>query len=140
MNVNNQIQIHGRLVRDPETKQISNGPVTNFTVAVQRKYMNKDGVKLADFFDCVAFGHTGEFVSKYFQKGKEIAVSGEMRCDKYTDKNGNMQNSWKIRCDDVSFCGKNEESSANNSFNNQNNNYSGKKYSSYEEDDGDIPF
>lgn len=101
----NFIAIHGRLVRDPEIRRTQSGvAVTNITVAVDRSY-SADDENVADFFDCVFWRHGAEFVSKYFTKGKEIIVTGEMQSRKWTDKDGNPRTSWEIQNCHAEFCG-----------------------------------
>lgn len=101
----NFIAIHGRLVRDPEMRRTQSGvAVTTITVAVDRSYSG-DGEKQADFFDCVFWRQGAEFVSKYFTKGKEIIVTGEMQSRKWTDKDGNNRISWEIQNCHAEFCG-----------------------------------
>ena len=101
----NFIAIHGRLVRDPEMRRTQSGvSVTTITVAVDRAYSG-DGEKQADFFDCVFWRQGAEFVSKYFTKGKEIIVTGEMQSRKWTDKDGNNRISWEIQTGHAEFCG-----------------------------------
>ena len=100
----NFIAIHGRLVRDPEMRHTQSGvAVTTITVAVDRAYSG-DGEKQADFFDCVFWRQGAEFVSKYFTKGKEIIVTGEMQSRKWTDKDGNNRISWEIQNCHAEFC------------------------------------
>ena len=101
----NIIAIKGRLVRDPSTKTTPNGvTVCNITVAVDRAYSN-GGEKQTDFFDCVFWRQSAEFVSKYFSKGKEIIVQGEMQSRKWQDKDGNNRISWEIQNAHAEFCG-----------------------------------
>ena len=101
----NFVAIHGRLVRDPEIRRTQSGvAVTNITVAVDRAYSN-GGEKQTDFFDCVFWRQGAEFVSKYFTKGKEIIVTGEMQSRKWTDKEGNPRTSWEIQNCHAEFCG-----------------------------------
>ena len=101
----NLIAIHGRLVRDPEMRHTQSGvAVTTITVAVDRAYSG-DGEKQADFFDCVFWRQGAEFVSKYFTKGKEIIVTGEMQSRKWTDKDGNNRISWEIQNCHAECCG-----------------------------------
>ena len=68
----NHITIMGRLTRDPELRRTGSGiAVASFTLAVDRDYSPKDGgERETDFIDCVAWRQTGEFVSKYFTKGR----------------------------------------------------------------------
>lgn len=101
----NFIAIHGRLVRDPDMRHTQSGvAVTTITVAVDRAYSG-DGEKQADFFDCVFWRQGAEFVSKYFTKGKEIIVTGEMQSRKWTDKDGNTRIAWEIQNAHAEFCG-----------------------------------
>ena len=101
----NIIAIKGRLVRDPEVKKTPNGiPVCTITVAVDRAYSG-GGEKQTDFFDCVFWRQGAEFVSKYFSKGKEIIVQGEMQSRKWQDKDGNNRVSWEIQNAHAEFCG-----------------------------------
>ena len=101
----NNIVIHGRLVRDPDCKTTPNGiTVCKITVAVDRAYSN-GGEKQTDFFDCVFWRQGAEFVGKYFSKGKEIIVQGEMQSRKWQDKDGNNRISWEIQNAHAEFCG-----------------------------------
>ena len=101
----NFIAIHGRLVRDPEMRHTQSGvAVTTITVAVDRSY-SADDEKQTDFFDCVFWRQGAEFVRKYFTKGKEIIVTGEMQSRKWTDKDGNNRISWEIQNAHAEFCG-----------------------------------
>ena len=74
----NHIVIMGRMVRDPELRRTGSGTaVAGFSVAVERDFPSKEGgEKETDFIDCVAWRQTGEFVGKYFRKGRMITVSG----------------------------------------------------------------
>lgn len=95
----------GRLTADPELRQTpSNISVTKFTVAVDR-ITGKDGEKQADFIRCTAWRATAEFVSKYFTKGQEICLRGQLRNNDYTDQNGVKHYSFDIMVDNVEFCG-----------------------------------
>ena len=75
----NQIIIMGRLTRDPELRRTQSGTaVCSFSVAVDRDFKSQSGEKETDFIDVVAWRQTGEFVSKYFTKGRMIVVSGSL--------------------------------------------------------------
>lgn len=108
----NIIAIKGRLVRDPECRKTPNDITTcKITVAVDRAF-SSGGEKQTDFFDCVFWRQGAEFVSKYFSKGKEIIVQGEMQSRKWQDKDGNNRISWEIQNAHAEFCGGKSESSA----------------------------
>ena len=101
----NHISIMGRLTRDPELRRTGNGTaVASFTVAVDRDYSGKDGgEKETDFIDCVAWRQTGEFVSKYFTKGRMAVVSGRLQIRSWTDKDGNKRRTAEVVADNVYF-------------------------------------
>ncbi len=94
----NHIVIMGRLTRDPELRRTGSGiAVTSFRVAVDRDYAPKDGgERKTDFIDCVAWRQTGEFISKYFAKGRMIVVEGRLEMRDWTDKDGNKRTSAEI--------------------------------------------
>lgn len=94
----NHIVIMGRLVRDPELRRTGTGvAVASFRMAVDRDFAPKDGgERKADFIDCVAWRQTGEFISKYFTKGRMIIVDGRLEMRDWTDKDGNKRTSAEI--------------------------------------------
>ena len=101
----NHIVIMGRLTRDPELRRTGSGvAVASFTVAVDRDFSPKDGgEKETDFIDCVAWRQTGEFVSKYFTKGRMAVVSGRLQIRSWTDKDGNKRRTAEVVADNVYF-------------------------------------
>ena len=101
----NHITVMGRLTRDPELRRTGSGiAVASFTLAVDRDYSPKDGgERETDFIDCVAWRQTGEFVSKYFTKGRMAVVSGRLQIRNWTDKEGNKRRSAEIVADNVYF-------------------------------------
>ena len=101
----NHITIMGRLTRDPELRRTGSGiAVASFTVAVDRDFgKNENGEKETDFIDCVAWRQTGEFVSKYFTKGRMAVVSGRLQIRSWTDKDGNKRRSAEVVADNVYF-------------------------------------
>ena len=101
----NHIVIMGRLTRDPELRRTGTGvAVASFTVAVDRDFGGRDGgEKETDFIDCVAWRQTGEFVSKYFTKGRMIVVSGRLQIRSWTDKDGNKRRTAEVVADNCYF-------------------------------------
>ena len=101
----NHIVIMGRLTRDPELRRTGSGvAVASFALAVDRDYgKNENGEKETDFIDCVAWRQTGEFVSKYFTKGRMAVVSGRLQIRSWTDKDGNKRRTAEVVADNVYF-------------------------------------
>ena len=101
----NHITIMGRLTRDPELRRTGSGvAVASFTLAVDRDFSPKDGSdRETDFIDCVAWRQTGEFVSKYFAKGRMAVVSGRLQIRTWNDKDGNKRRTAEVVADNVYF-------------------------------------
>ena len=136
----NHITIMGRLTRDPELRRTGSGvAVTSFTLAVDRDFTNGDQ-KEVDFIDCVAWRQTGEFVSKYFRKGRMAVVTGKLQNRTWTDKEGNKRKAAEVVADNVYFGDSKPEStgSAYGSY------YPpaapGSDFSMMEDDDQQLPY
>lgn len=108
----NHIVIMGRLTRDPELRRTGSGiAVTSFTVAVDRDYKSgNSNEKEVDFIDCVAWRQAGEFVDKYFTKGRMIVVSGRLQTRTWTDKDGNKRKATEVVTDNAYFSDSKSES------------------------------
>jgi single-strand DNA-binding protein len=122
----------GRLTRDPELRRTGSGvAVTSFTIAVDRDFAEKrSGQKETDFVDCVAWRQTGEFVDKYFSKGKMAVVVGRLQFRSWNDKDGNKRKSAEIVVENVYF-GDSKTESNNEPVNN---------FAAIEEPDFGLPF
>lgn len=104
----NKVILIGRLTADPELRHTQSGVAScRFNVAVNRRFKNDKGEYEADFISCVAWKQTAEFVSRYFNKGKMIAIEGCLRSGKYTDKNHEDVTHYTtdVYVDNVEFCG-----------------------------------
>ena len=125
----NHITIMGRLTRDPELRRTGSGiAVASFSLAVDRDYSPKDGgERETDFIDCVAWRQTGEFVSKYFTKGRMAVVSGRLQIRNWTDKDGNKRRSAEVVADNVYF-GDSKRDSDNSGSSYGGNTYGGGNY------------
>ena len=148
----NHIVIMGRLTRDPELRRTGSGiAVASFTVAVDRDFGGRDGgEKETDFIDCVARRQTGEFVSKYFTKGRMIVVSGRLQIRSWTDKDGNKRRTAEVVADNCYFgdSKRDGESSYGSSYNAPAPSYGGysapaapaSDFAMLDDDDAQLPF
>ena len=130
----NHITLMGRLVRDPELRRTGSGvAVASFRIAVDRDYSPKDGgERKADFIDCVAWRQTGEFISKYFAKGRMIVVDGRLEMRDWTDKEGNKRTSAEVIVENAYFGDSRREGDSGASFGGNTyggNSYGGNSYS-----------
>lgn len=101
----NNICLMGRLTRDPDLRQTQTGKfVASFTIAVDSNYKDREsGERTTDFIDIVAWGQTGEFVSRYFTKGRMAVVEGRLQMRDWKDKEGNKRRSAEVVADSVYF-------------------------------------
>lgn len=78
--------------------------MASFSLAVDRDFKDKDsGEKKADFIQCVAWRQTGEFVSRFFSKGRMAIVEGRLQMREYTDRDGNRRTLAEVIVDNVYF-------------------------------------
>ena len=148
----NHITIMGRFVRDPELRRTGSGiAVASFTLAVDRDFKSSNGGdKEVDFIDCVAWRQAGEFVSKYFTRGRMAVVSGRLQIRSWTDKDGNKRRTAEVVADNVYFA---DSKSENTSSGTQQAapasygtpaysvpNYPASDFAMLEDDDAQLPF
>ncbi len=99
----NKVIMMGRLTRDPEVRYGNSGSaIARFSLAVDRRF-KRDGQPTADFFNCTAFGKTGEFVEKYLKKGTKVLIDGEVQNDNYTNKEGQQVYGTQIIINQIEF-------------------------------------
>lgn len=99
----NRVILMGRLTADPELrKTASDLSVTSFTLAVDRNY-GKGADRQTDFINCVAWRQTAEFISRYFSKGRLMAVEGSLQVRNYVDKNENKRQAVEVLVDQAFF-------------------------------------
>lgn len=105
----NNVSIMGRICNDIELRKTQSGIETcKFTVAVDRGYVNKQtNERETDFISCIAWKQTALFISRYFSKGKMIAVDGSLRSGSYQDRNHPDVTHYttEVFVDNVEFCG-----------------------------------
>ncbi len=145
----NNVVLMGRLVATPELRSTGTGiSVAPFTIAVERAYAKQGEQRQADFIDCVAWRQTAEFITRYFQKGSMIAVTGTIQTRNYEDKNGNKRKAVEIVVDNASFCGSKAETGTQGGYSAPANvapaapSFASGSVSDFEEiiEDDDLPF
>ena len=86
----NKVILIGRTTKEVELRRTSNGTaVATFTLALDNRYVLKDGKPSTDFISCVAWSNTAETMEKYVRKGALIAVEGRIQTRNYDNKDGN---------------------------------------------------
>lgn len=110
----NKVIMMGRLTKDPELRYTSNDKaVCNFTIAVKRKFA-KEGEQQVDFVPVVAWNKLGEFCGKYFQKGRQVAVTGRLQTRNWDDNEGKKHYVTEIVAEEAFFADSKMESRKDN--------------------------
>lgn len=108
----NNIIITGNICHDLEVKTSGETKILNFTVAVRRKFKNKNGEFETDFIRCVAFNKQAEFITNYFKKGSPILIQGNLQTNTYETESGEKRTSFNVVVENINFFGgKNEQTS-----------------------------
>jgi len=98
----NKVILIGRTTRDVDFRRTSTGtPVATFTLALDNRYVLKDGKPTTDFINCVAWNKTAETMDKYVKKGMLIAVEGRLQTRNYENKDGNKVYVTEVVCDNM---------------------------------------
>ena len=101
----------GRLTRDPELKQTNGGTsYAKFSIAVNKIYTS-NGEKKEDvnFFDCIAWGKLAEIINSYCKKGKQVAIHGELKQDRWETDGGESRSKVGIVVNDLQMLGAKSE-------------------------------
>lgn len=86
------------LVRDPESAQYADKPIAKFTVALRQRSEQQP-----TFIDVESFGPLAEIVMKHLQKGSKIALTGYIKQDRWTSKDGQSRTKLKLIAREVTF-------------------------------------
>lgn len=107
----NHVDLIGRLTRDAELKYTAGGTaVCKFALAVNRRVKKGDQwTEEASFFDCVLWGKSGEAINQYLLKGKQIAVDGELRQERWQHE-GQNRSKIEVVANNVQLLGGQSES------------------------------
>jgi single-strand DNA-binding protein len=114
----NKIVVSGNICHDLEIKTSGETKILNFTVAVRRRFKDKEGNYPSDFIRCVAFNNTAEFISKFFQKGSPILVEGSLQSNSYETESGEKRTSYNVVIENTDFFGRRNDNNQtqNNNF------------------------
>ena len=78
----NQVQLLGRLTKDPELKYTTSGKAfLRISIAVPQE---RDKTQ-ANFINCVAWNKPAEIIAEHFKKGNRINLVGKLTSRQYED-------------------------------------------------------
>lgn len=106
----NVVALMGRITKDLELRSTGSTVVLDMTIAIDSGY---GANKKANFFNCVAFGKTAEFISNYFAKGSLIAIQGSLNDASYTRADGTKVFKTNVIVKEVNFTGEKPKSNTN---------------------------
>ena len=108
----NNVVLVGRLTHDLGNDErnwgfLPNGQArANVSVAVNRnKKSGDEWVNEVSYFDIAIFGKTAENLKPYLLKGKQIAVEGHLKQDRWKDQQGNNKSRISIVAKTVQLLG-----------------------------------
>lgn len=102
----NNVTLMGRIATAPTIKTTKTDvKYATFRIAVDRHYRTKDGKRVTDFLNVIAWRKTAEFICEHFSKGRLILIDGELQTRGYSDNNGNIQSWTEVVANRVSFTG-----------------------------------
>ena len=100
----NNLMLVGRLVKDPEIKELESGKkVSNITLAINRNFKNVDGVYETDFVDCVLWNSIASNTAEYCRKGDLIGVKGRIETNTFETESGEKKKATNIVADKITF-------------------------------------
>jgi single-strand DNA-binding protein len=103
----NRIILHGFTGKDPEIKTLESGKkLAKLTLATQSYRKDKDGNKITDWHNIIAWEKLAELLEKHVKKGSELIIEGEVTYRTYEDKEGVTKYITEIICSGIEFCGK----------------------------------
>ena len=113
----NKVILMGRLTRDPEVRytQTNNTLVATFSLAVNRRFVRQGEERQADFINIVAWGKLGEFCSKYFKKGQQVAITGRIQTRNWDDEQGQKHYVTEVVAEEAYFADSKRDAEASNS-------------------------
>jgi single-strand DNA-binding protein len=90
----------------PQERRVS-VPVTDFSVAVNKRFTNKDGerVERVTWYKVTCWRKLAETCAQYLKKGRTVIVEGDLTAEAYTDKEGKPQAKLVLTATSVQFVG-----------------------------------
>jgi single-strand DNA-binding protein len=103
----NRVQLIGHLGVKPELRVTGTGrPVTNFTLATNYYFTDKNGVKQqkTEWHRIVAWDRTAEVCAEFLDKGRQVFIEGNLRTRQW-EKDGTKHYTTEIYANQVNFLG-----------------------------------
>lgn len=95
----NKVLIIGNVGNNPSIKEFTSGSRSViFDVGVHENVNDKEGnkVRTTEWFKCIAWNKTVDFIEKYVEKGSKVFVEGKLRTRTYTTAEGAETKSFEL--------------------------------------------
>ena len=96
----NQVQLIGRLGRDPEVRYMPNGEaVCNFSIATSESWNDRQTgqrTERTEWHNITLYRRLAEVAGQYLRKGSQVYIEGKIQSRKYVDKNGIERTAYEI--------------------------------------------
>lgn len=135
----NKVILIGRLTKDPELRYAagSGTAVCRFTLAVNRQFKKDE----TDFINCIAFNKQGEAITQYITKGRQLAVTGNIRTGSYDGQDGIKRYTTDVIVENFEFIGSSNSNNQGNAGSWNTPQDTGMGFGEeMPSDDGDMPF
>lgn len=115
----NKVNLIGRIGKTPEIQNVGTSKdyaLTRFSIATNENYKDKNGQwhENTQWHNLIAWGKTGERISKLISKGQEVMIEGKL-VNKSYEKDGEKRFSTDIEVTDfLLLSSKNKSNSAEN--------------------------
>lgn len=105
----NKVILVGNLGADPETRYTPSGTaVTNIRVATTKAWKDRNSgeqQERTEWHRVVMFNRLAEIAGEYLKKGSQVYIEGELRTNKWQDKEGNDRYTTEIVANDMQMLG-----------------------------------
>lgn len=98
----NSFNVIGRCTKDGSLKNVGakGTALLTFAIANNTGWGNQ---QKTNFFDVQMWGQRAVGVADYIKKGKQVAITGKLECNKWIDQEGMERQNWVINADDITL-------------------------------------
>lgn len=105
----NRVLLIGNLGADADVRTTAaGGTIASLSVATSESWKDKESGETkerTEWHRVKCFGKLGEIMAELAKKGRQVFVEGQIRTEKYTDKEGVERTSFEIVADEVKLLG-----------------------------------
>ncbi|RRD63581.1 single-stranded DNA-binding protein [Comamonadaceae bacterium OH2310_COT-174] len=115
MSIVNEARIWGHIGSDPKISKTKGGQdVAEFSVATKETWKDAEGVKKehTEWHQITVYGPLAVQVGKYYKKGAAVMLRGQLRTERWEDKDGNKKSITKIIAKDAFLTDKRQDMAA----------------------------